>query len=469
MPLLNSISKVIQAFSKLLHVDIAYFNPKGELIAATEEYILQKGTKVHTPFFNNLYGHHITFLHEPGKMKSCIGCHFINHCPSKAELIQDMIINGKKYGYLSFVSFSPENEFKLIENKEYYIDWLSRLKEIIISIVRDTDVFKAVDNRYSAMGNYIFGKSEALTNIRSLIKNIHNSTSSVLITGETGTGKSLLAQYIHETSLVNKGPFIELNCAAIPESLFESEIFGYDEGAFTNAKKNGKKGYFELADKGTLFMDEIADLPLSLQPKLLKVLQDGMIMRVGGTTSKKVEVRLISATNQPVDELINEKLFRSDLFYRLNVIPITIPPLRERMEDLELLTIHFMKKLKARTGKMIDSPTEEYMQILSAYHWPGNLRELENVIEYSMNIESKSKLTKDSLPPYLTNLAGSRHIQSKRMMSPKPSLAQAEREVIIQKLQAYENTYLGKQQAAKDLGISIRTLYRKMEKLEIEI
>lgn len=469
MPLLNSVSKVIQAFSKLLHVEIACFNPEGELIAATEEYILRKGTKVHVPFFNNLYGHHITFLHEPGKMQSCVGCHFINHCPSKAELVQDMIINGKKYGYLSFVCFSPENEVKLIENKEHYIEWLSRLKEIIISILRDTVVFKAADNRYFALENYIFGNSKALTDIQKLIKSIQNSTSSVLITGETGTGKSLLAQYIHEMSLVSKAPFVEVNCAAIPESLFESEIFGYEEGAFTNAKKSGKKGYFELADQGTLFMDEIADLPLNLQPKLLKVLQDGMVMRVGGTTSKKVDVRLISATNQPVSELVNEKRFRSDLYYRLNVIPITIPPLRERLEDLELLATHFIKKLNERTGKMIDSCTEEYMRILSAHHWPGNLRELENVIEYSMNLESKNVLTKDSLPPYLANSTGNRTMLAGPTSAPKPGLAEAERDVIIRKLQAYENSYFGKQQAAKDLGISIRTLYRKMEKLEIEI
>jgi transcriptional regulator with PAS, ATPase and Fis domain len=462
--LLNSISKVIQAFSRLLRVDIACFNPDGQLIAATEEYILRKGKKVHVPFFNNLYGHHITLLHQPGKMPTCDGCHFINNCPSKAELVQDMIINGKKYGYLSFVSFSQENERILIENKEYYIEWLSRLKEIIISILRDTDELKVKENRVLTNENYIFGKSKSLSQIHNLIKSIRNGTSSILITGETGTGKSLLAQYIHETSLVSKGPFIELNCAAIPESLFESELFGYEEGAFTNAKRHGKQGYFELADNGTLFLDEIADLPISLQPKLLKVIQDGIIRRVGGTTSKKVNVRLISATNRSIDELMNEKLFRSDLFYRLNVIPMTIPPLRERIEDLELLVMNFIEKLSERTGKFIDSCTKEYMNILSSYHWPGNLRELENVIEYSMNIEQKNVLTKNSLPPYLSNpLIGHHKLEQKH----KPALVEAEKEIIIQKLDLYGNSYSGKQLAAKDLGISIRTLYRKIDKLQI--
>lgn len=285
--LLNSISKAIQAFSRLLHVDIACFNPDGKLIAATEEYVRRKGRKVFVPFFNTLYGHHITFLHQPGKMKTCEGCHFINNCPSKAELVQDMIINGKKYGYLSFVSFSQENEKILIENKEYYVEWLSSLKEIIISILREIDDFKGSEHSTQIDTNYIFGNSQSFMQIHNLIKSIRNSTSSILITGETGTGKSLLAQYIHQHSPVSKGAFVELNCATIPENLFESELFGYEEGAFTNARRKGKQGYFELADKGTLFLDEIADLPISLQPKLLKVLQDGIIQRLGGTTSKK--------------------------------------------------------------------------------------------------------------------------------------------------------------------------------------
>ena len=463
MILVNSISKVIQAFSKLLQVDIACFSTDGKLIAATEEYIRQKGRKVHAPFFNSLYGKHITLLHQPGEMKMCEGCHFINGCPSKAELIQDMIINGKKYGYLSFVSFSQENEKVLIEKKEYYTEWLSYLKGIIISILRDINEGKVknFDNQINI--NYLFGKSKSITHIHNLIKNIENSTSTVLITGETGTGKSLLAMYIHQTSIVNNGAFIELNCASIPESLFESELFGYEEGAFTNAKKNGKKGYFELADNGTLFLDEIADLPLSLQPKLLKVLQDGMIQRVGGTTTKKMNVRVIVATNQSFHELISDKLFRPDLFYRLNVIPITIPPLRERMEDLPLFVTSIIEKLQGRTGKYIQSYTDQYLNLLASYSWPGNLRELENVIEYSMNLETKSFLTENSLPPYILD---NRLIHHKEEQ--ETELHEAEREVIIRKLKHYGNNYNGKQLVAKALGISIRTLYRKIEKFQIQ-
>ncbi len=462
MILLNSISKVIQAFSRLLQIEIACFNTDGKLMAATEEYTRHKGDKVHVPFFKSLYGKHITFLHQPGEMNMCEGCHFINNCPSKAELVQDMVINGKKYGYLSFASFSEENEKKLVENREYYTEWLSRLKEIIVSILRDIDEFKVNAPTTQKKSNYIFGYSQSFTQIHNLVENITSSISTVLITGETGTGKSLLAQYIHQTSLVNKGTFVDLNCASIPESLFESELFGYEDGAFTNARKGGKKGYFEQAENGTLFLDEITDLPLSLQPKLLKVLQDGIVQRIGGTTSKKVNIRLIAATNRSFDELMSEKLFRSDLFYRLNVIPIAIPPLRGRLEDLPLFVSNIIEKLQERTGKYIYSCTEQYMDLLASYHWPGNLRELENVIEYSMNVETEAVLTRDSLPPYLlNNLAGNKGIIQ------GTELVDAERDFIIRKLQHYGNHYTGKKLVANDLGISIRTLYRKIDKLQI--
>ncbi|WNS76601.1 sigma 54-interacting transcriptional regulator [Bacillus sp. DTU_2020_1000418_1_SI_GHA_SEK_038] len=464
MLLLNSISKVIQAFSNLLHLDIACFNPNGKLIAATENYIRVKGEKAYAPFFKKLYGNHITFLHQPGKMNMCTGCHYINNCPSKAELIQDMVINGKKYGFISFVSFSDGNERILIENQDYYIKWLSQLKEIIVSILKDSNEFKVEEISSRTAPNYIFGKSSSFLQIQRIIKNMKNSSSSVLITGETGTGKSLLAQYIHSTSVVQNGPFVELNCASIPENLFESELFGYEEGAFTNARKKGKPGYLELADNGTLFLDEIADLPISLQPKLLKVLQDGVIQRVGGTQTRKVNFRIIAATNQSLAKLMNDNLFRSDLFYRLNVIPVTLPSLKERMEDLSIFVSSIIEKLQDRTGKTIYSYTDEYLKSLSSYHWPGNLRELENVIEYSMNMETENILTEHSLPPYIFQNCSTSSIEENEH---EPPLAGAERDVIIQKLQYYGNSYNGKQKAAQDLGISVRTLYRKMEKLHI--
>ncbi|MDI2588742.1 sigma 54-interacting transcriptional regulator [Psychrobacillus sp. NEAU-3TGS] len=392
----------------------------------------------------------------------CEGCHFFNNCPSKAELIQDMMLNGEKFGYLSLVSLSPQNKSILIEQKDLYTEWLTRLKDIIISILRDSNEFKSNLSPIYSSGNYIFGNSQAFKHITELVKKIRNSTSTVLITGETGTGKSMLAKYIHENSTVSNGPLVEINCASIPESLFESELFGYESGAFTNARKGGKKGYFESADNGTLFLDEIAELPIHLQSKLLKVLQDGIIQRVGGTSVKKVNARIIAATNQPLEESIKEKKFRSDLFYRLNVIPITIPPLRERLLDLPLLVEEMKENLKHRSGKYFNSCTNGFMEVLSTYHWPGNLRELENVIEYSMNFETENALSERSLPPYL--LASCKDVQQPQKNA---ELVDVERDIITQKLNIYGYNYNGKQMVAKDLGMSIRTLYRKLEKLQI--
>lgn len=465
MKLLRSIAKVIQAFSNLLQIEIAYFNKEGYLIAATEEYILHKGRRVHVPFFDQLHGNHITLLHRPGEMEMCKGCHFYQNCPSKAELIQDMMMNGKNYGYLSFVSLSNTNEKILVEKKDFYLEWLSRLKSIIISILQELDnaiisypVFEQTPS------TFIFGNSGSIMYIKKLVEQIRNSTSTVLITGETGTGKSMLAKYIHENSPISNGTFIEINCATIPESLFESELFGYEGGAFTNARKSGKKGYFELAHNGTLFLDEIGELPIHLQSKLLKVLQDGKVQRVGGTEVINVNVRIIAATNQSLSEAIHNKTFRSDLFYRLNVIPITIPALKERLEDLSLFADHFIEKLNKRTGKYIISYSDHFIDVLSKYHWPGNLRELENVLEYSMNFETNNYLTVDSLPPYLKQ----NQVLIEQQKKLRNNVSELEKEMIKEKLNVYGSDYKGKELVAKDLGISIRTLYRKLERLDFE-
>jgi transcriptional regulator with PAS, ATPase and Fis domain len=300
--------------------------------------------------------------------------------------------------------------------------------------------------------------------IKEHIKNIKNSTSSIVITGETGTGKSLLAKLIHEQSMIQKGDFVEINCASIPESLFESELFGYEEGAFTGARKRGKPGYFEMADRGTLFLDEIADLPIHLQPKLLKVLQDGLVQRIGGTSSKKVNVRIIAAANQSLEQLMELKQFRSDLYYRLKVIPLHLTPLRERKEDIEELLPFLLEKLQLRTGKFIQSYSKGFLKRLMEYHWPGNIRELENVIEYCMNMEKSTQLTESSLPDFLVR-------ESKTMVhdphKEHGGLKEVEKALIIQKLHLYGYDHDGKKQVAQELGVSMRTLNRKIDKYTI--
>ncbi|WP_084797817.1 sigma-54 interaction domain-containing protein [Neobacillus mesonae] len=456
-----AITKVINAFAELLQIEIALFNPEGVLIASTEEYKKRKGNRIYLSFFQKQYEHPISFVKKPGHMKMCKGCHFQNNCPSTAEVVKNMVENGNHYGYLSFVSFSSDGQDKMIDHQKEYDYWMSKLSDIIVSHLNDSSC--SVFKKKREHTEYILGNSYKLNKLKELIKNIKNSSSSIFITGETGTGKSLLAKLIHEQSIFRKGNFVEINCSSIPESLFESELFGYEEGAFTGAKKRGKPGYFEMADRGTLFLDEIADLPIHLQPKLLKVLQDGMVQRIGGTITKKVNVRIIAAANQPLENLMKTKQFRSDLYYRLNVIPLHLPPLRERKEDIEDLVQNLMEKLQTRTGKFINSYDKNFLGKLKEYHWPGNIRELENVLEYSMNMERTMKLTVASLPDFLMKDI------PPSISAKNGALKDTEKEVIIEKLHQYGYDLEGKKQAATALGVSVRTLYRKMGNLGISV
>src|SRR5262249_4103154 len=237
----------------------------------------------------------------------------------------------------------------------------------------------------------IVGQSPALRRVLQLVEMVAASDATVLILGETGTGKELIARAIHERSQRHKQAFVTLNCAAIPSSLFESELFGHERGAFTGANMQ-RAGRLELADRGTLFLDEVGEMPLELQPKLLRTLQEHTYERLGSSRSKSVDVRLVAATNCDLEQMMEDKQFRSDLYYRLNVFPIRVPPLRERREDIPLLVQHFTQKYARQMGKQIDTIPESTIQKLQRWSWPGNVRELENLIERSVILTTNSVL-----------------------------------------------------------------------------
>ena len=226
----------------------------------------------------------------------------------------------------------------------------------------------------------IIGNSPALESVLEQVEQVAPTDSTVLIQGETGTGKELIARAVHNLSARCGRPFIKLNCAAIPFDLLESELFGHERGAFTGAIAQ-KIGRFELADKGTLFLDEIGDLPLELQPKLLRALQEKQFERLGGNQTVQIDVRVIAATNQDLGQMVRERRFRADLYYRLNVFPMTLPPLRERRDDIELLTEYFVRKFAGEQGKVVATIPRDVMTALEHYDWPGNIRELQNIIE----------------------------------------------------------------------------------------
>lgn len=322
----------------------------------------------------------------------------------------------------------------------------------------------------------IIGSSPAIAALKEQVMKIAKSESTVLIRGESGTGKEVLAQSIHRLSHRNKGPFVAINCAAIPESLLESELFGYEEGAFTGAKKGGKPGRFELAKGGTLFLDEIGDMPLYLQAKLLRVLQERRIERVGGTKAIEVDVRIIAATHKDLESMIANNQFREDLYFRLNVIPLYVPPLRERKEDLYELIQYYMNKFCKRFGKEPKRFSSQALKKIFDYHWPGNIRELENMVEYIVNLEIGDLVTVSSLPASIREMSEDENCdmaeekqESQTFHHLSKSLYRVnemEEQLIIQALQRFGTSTEGKRKAAEALGISLATLYRKLEKMK---
>lgn len=308
----------------------------------------------------------------------------------------------------------------------------------------------------------ILGSSPVVQELKEQVRKISTSTSTVLIRGESGTGKELFARAIHRESERRDEHFVAVNCGSIPDSLMESELFGYTKGAFTGADPKGRIGKFELANKGTLFLDEIGDLPIYVQVKLLRVLQERQITRLGSNNLIDIDVRVIAATHKNLAEMIKENTFREDLFYRLNVIPLELAPLRERKADIEPLTYHFIRKYSQLFGKYFRRLAPEVVESLLAYDWPGNVRELENAIEFMINMmEADGLLNITLLPRGIVN-------QQLTPTLPSPSsqvrpIRELESEAIERALEVYGVSSRGKKVAAQKLGIGIATLYRKLE------
>ena len=315
----------------------------------------------------------------------------------------------------------------------------------------------------------IVGQSAALKKVLQQVETVAPTDSAVLLCGETGTGKELIARAIHDLSGRRERTLVKLNCAAIPTGLLESELFGHEKGAFTGAIVQ-RVGRFELANKGTLLLDEIGEIPLDLQPKLLRVLQEHEFERLGSSKTIKTDARLIAATNCDLLQMVAEKRFRSDLFYRLNVFPITIPPLRERVEDIALLTGYFAKKHSLRMNKRIDSISKETIDVLCSYHWPGNVRELENFIERAVILTSGSELQAPLNELRSTPGNGSEALQPGPPTAPKKpsSLEDIERAHIEDVLRQTKGVIGGKGGAAEILGLPISTLRNRMKKLGLK-
>lgn len=306
----------------------------------------------------------------------------------------------------------------------------------------------------------VYGSHE-MRNIARMVDQVAPSSATILVTGESGTGKEVVADAIHAASPRRGRSMIKVSCAALPETLLEAELFGYEKGAFTGANAR-KEGRFELANGGTLFLDEVGEIPPAIQVKLLRVLQDGKFERLGGTRTIDADVRIVTATNKDLRKEVEEKRFREDLFYRLNVINIHVPPLRDRKEDIQLLAMHFLKTYADKNNKAIEGFTEDAMLALVSYDWPGNVRELENAVERAVVFTNGKQIPLNVLPQGVSAFADSRHSLTFKIGTPLRELEHKAIEITLQ------HTRGDKNMAARLLGIATRTIYRHIEKQEHE-
>src|SRR5690606_16426777 len=324
----------------------------------------------------------------------------------------------------------------------------------------------------------IIGQAPSILRAIELAHNVANTTTTVLVQGESGTGKELLANLIHFNSGREGKPYVKINCGAIPETLLEAELFGHEKGAFTDARTQ-RRGRFEEADGGTLFLDEIGEMSMQAQVRLLRVLQDGELTRIGGNNVIKTDVRVVAASNVDLEQAVKENRFRSDLFYRLSVFPITLPPLRERIEDIHPLVFHFLERYKEKTGRFIPGIANDALRALVNYDWPGNVRELENAIERAMIIASGRQIELEDLPEEigLSAFKANAHVRDERARAAAdgrdfaievalPSSMEEVEKLIIEATLDY--TEGDKSKAARLLEIGRKTLYRKLEQYEGE-
>ncbi|GAB4389736.1 MAG: sigma-54 dependent transcriptional regulator [Thermodesulfovibrionales bacterium] len=352
----------------------------------------------------------------------------------------DLAVSAMKAGVFDFVTkpVDPEYLFQLTSRAQQLYDALTEKKNLEAEVER--------------MGEQeIIGRHPSIKSLLRLIHMVAPTDSSVIIEGESGTGKELVARLIHKRSRRARGPFVAVDCGAIPEGLVESELFGHEKGAFTGAAFMSR-GRFERASRGTLFLDEITSLPLQSQAKLLRALQEKVIERLGGQKPIPVDIRLIAASNSDLQDAVSQKTFREDLYYRLNIMKIRIPPLRERKSDIALLAHHFIRKHRDRVNSSVGGISKEALQVLTDYHWPGNVRELENVIEHALIMAGSPTIMPQDLPAFEND------------RGPVSRLDDAERNIILQALnEAGGNKY----RAAKILGIPRSSLYSKLKKFDI--
>lgn len=474
------VQKYAETIAHVLEVDVTIVDENSIRIGGTGPYRAKVGQLVpHGSLFSRILETgelgelgELGIVRDQDRHQSCQTCIEAHECLELATMGFPVLKDGKPVGVIGIMAFTPEAKEKIITSAAKLRDFLTHMSSLLESKLLLIEANQRLQHQVrDAMGvinqncsfSTMIGRSPAFQHVVSEAMRISQGTSTVLIRGESGTGKELLARAIHAASGRHNQPFVVVNCPSIPESLLESELFGYEGGAFTGATREGKPGKFELARHGTILLDEIGDLSPVLQPKLLRVIQERTIDRIGGRKPLTVDVRVIASTNRDLEGMVQSGAFRADLYYRLNVIPLYLPPLRERKDDIEVFLKHFLSKYTKRMGKDIRMVDPALVQWLKNYDWPGNLRELENITEYLVAIAQSDTITLAEMP---------RNLMKKG--DPPPTTTQT----LDERLKAYERSILAgcleqgasltaKKKVAEELGISLATLYRKLEKFQL--
>ncbi|WP_440603249.1 sigma 54-interacting transcriptional regulator [Bacillus sp. GB_SG_008] len=456
---IKDLNKDLNAILSSIYDEILVVNPKGELIRYSETII----NDFWGGDLKDLLGKNLLDLERKGLFSPSV-TRLVLEQKKKVSIVQETK-SGRKILAVGNPVFSETGELHRIIIASRDITEATRLKTELHEMKKISEQYKKELDNYKNKDRFLkklIYCSPKMEQIINQAKKIADFSSNVLISGESGVGKEVIAQAIHQLGNRSSKPFLKLNCGAIPESLLESELFGYTKGAFTGADKNGKEGYFKRADQGILFLDEIGEMPLHLQVKLLRVLQEQEVIPIGSTVPTKINVQIIAATNKSLEKMVEAGTFREDLFYRLNVIPLHVPPLRERMEDVPVLAFHFLQQLNEKYNKNYHL-TPDAMNLLEFYSWPGNVRELQNMIERLVVSADDPVIEAEFVSKFLT--LGYDFKKSKpvitRVLPLQEALHSVEEQLILLAMKQYKTTT----KAAKALGISQSSVSRKYQKI----
>lgn len=462
------IQDYVLAVSSILDAAVTVVDNDLIRIGGTANYSGQIGEKInHTAFFRDvLESGRPDFIRDVRKEKRCSDCPGQGSCEELADMAYPIFLGKQVVGVIGVIAFKEAERQRFLRDQAKIMEFLKYMCMLIESRLLTDQRTQELERQ---MGEVIskekkefaktpfIGRNKVVRDILALVEKVSSSDSTILLCGESGTGKEVMARYIHNISPRGTRLMTSVNCGAIPDTLVESELFGYEDGAFTGARRGGQIGKFELASGSTLFLDEIGEMPLHVQPKLLRVLQDRTVQRLGGKNPRTANVRIICATNRDLKQQVAEGSFRNDLYYRLNVIPITLPPLRERREDIPLFISHFLTRYNQMFRKNILGFDDAAMNAFLSYDWPGNVRELRNMVEYLVNIVEGEYIRALDLPEHFLVRA---HKQPAGR-SLKNMMEEHEKLILEQLLHDAETT-AAKKKLAQSLGISNATLYRKL-------